>query len=71
MQITPAEILNGSISPPREATLLYNTIKQLVGGHVASDAGEACKDISEAALTHICLYAALRLQIEKLSTTIA
>lgn len=29
-QVTPADILNGSVSPPREATLLYNAIKEVL-----------------------------------------
>jgi lipid-binding SYLF domain-containing protein len=29
-QITPADILNGSASPPREAVLLYNAIKDVI-----------------------------------------
>mmetsp|Transcript_22561 Transcript_22561/g.57316 ORF Transcript_22561/g.57316 Transcript_22561/m.57316 type:complete len:259 (-) Transcript_22561:357-1133(-) len=34
-QVTPADILNGSVSPPREATLLYNTIRDIVNKHSA------------------------------------
>ncbi len=34
-QVTPADILNGSASPPREAVLLYNAIKDIMRSYRA------------------------------------
>jgi hypothetical protein len=38
-QVTPSEILNGSVAPPVEAVLLYNTITEIVQSFKGTAAG--------------------------------
>ncbi|GFH21225.1 hypothetical protein V8C86DRAFT_2959415 [Haematococcus lacustris] len=35
-QVTPSDLLNGTVSPPREATLLYNALKKAVDKAIAT-----------------------------------